>query len=71
MTEGPTAEEIAHYTAATSSTAGVYQLTKNLVAKARALVDILDEEERNHGGLVRTESLRAKNELRLELSRWK
>lgn len=41
-----------------------------LVVKAKALVDALDDEEKYHGGLVRTESLRAKNELRLELSRW-
>lgn len=42
-----------------------------LVTKAKNLVALLDEEEKYHGGLVRVETLKAKNELRLELSRWK
>jgi hypothetical protein len=42
-----------------------------LVAKAKALVELLDDAEVNHGGLVGGVTLRAKNELRLELSRWR
>ncbi len=43
---------------------------KNLVAKSKNLVALLDEEEKYHGGLVRVETLKAKNELRLELAKW-
>lgn len=42
-----------------------------LVAKAQALVALLDDREVNHGSLIGPETLNAKNELRLELSRWK
>lgn len=42
-----------------------------LADKAKNLVALLDEEEKHHGGLVRVETLKAKNELRLELARWK
>lgn len=41
-----------------------------LVTKAAALVTLLDDAEVNHGGLVGTITLRAKNELRLELAKW-
>ena len=41
-----------------------------LIEKARALVDLLEDAENNHGGLIGTKTLRAKNVLRLELSRW-
>ncbi len=44
---------------------------KDLVAKAKALVDMLDDAERNHGSLVGTKTLTAVNELRIELQRWK
>jgi hypothetical protein len=47
------------------------QRPKDLLAKARALVELLDDAEVNHGGLIGGVTLRAKNELRLELSRWK
>jgi hypothetical protein len=41
-----------------------------LVEKARALVDMLDDAERNHGGLYAAKTMRAANELRLELTKW-
>ncbi len=41
-----------------------------LVDKARALVELMEDAEVNHGGLVGTKTLRARNELRLELSKW-
>lgn len=41
-----------------------------LVAKAKALVALLDDAERNHGALIGVKTLRAVGELRLELSRW-
>jgi hypothetical protein len=43
---------------------------KDLVAKAKALVDMLDDAERNHGGLWAGRTMTASNELRLELSKW-
>lgn len=45
--------------------------TEALVAKAKALVEMLDDAERNHGGLYAGKTMRAANELRLELQRWK
>ena len=42
-----------------------------LVAKANNLVKLMDDAEVNHGGLVGSITLRAKNELRLELSKWR
>lgn len=42
-----------------------------LVVKAKALVDMLDDAERNHGALIGTKTLKAANELRLEIARWK
>lgn len=45
--------------------------TEVLVQKAKALVDMLDDAERNHGALIGTKTLKAANELRLELARWK
>ena len=44
---------------------------KDLVAKAKALVDMLDEREKYHGSLVGPETLGLVNNLRLELARWK
>lgn len=41
-----------------------------LIRKAKALVELLEDAENNHGGLIGTTTLRAKNELRLELSKW-
>lgn len=43
----------------------------DLVQKAQALVDLLEDAETNHGGLIGTKTLTAKNVLRMELSRWK
>lgn len=43
----------------------------DLVAKAQRLLELLDDAENYHGGLIGGVTLRAKNELRLELSRWK
>lgn len=45
--------------------------TRALILKARALVDLLDDAERNHGALIGSKTLRAVNELRLELNAFK
>lgn len=42
-----------------------------LVDKATRLVDMLDDAERNHGGLYAGKTMTAANELRLELGKWK
>jgi hypothetical protein len=44
--------------------------TAALAAKARQLVELMDDAERNHGSLIGGKTLTAVNELRLELSRW-
>lgn len=44
--------------------------SKTLVAKARNLVELLDDAEVNHGGLYSGKTMRAIGELRLELQRW-
>lgn len=44
---------------------------KDLVARAKALVDMLDEREKYHGSLVGPETLFLVNDLRWELARWK
>lgn len=54
-----------------SNILGAHNLITGLAEKAAAIVELLDEEEKHHGGLVRVETLKAKNELRLELARWK
>jgi hypothetical protein len=41
-----------------------------LIDKAKALVDMLDDAERNHGGLYAGKTMTASNELRLELAKW-
>lgn len=41
------------------------------VAKAKTLVDLMNDVERNHGGLWGTKTLRARDELALELSKWR
>jgi hypothetical protein len=48
----------------------VQAATETLVAKAKALVELMDDAERNHGSLIGGKTLTAVNELRLELSRW-
>lgn len=47
------------------------QMFADLRTKAKALVDLLDDAERNHGGLVGGKTFTAANELRLELSKWR
>jgi hypothetical protein len=42
-----------------------------LVAKSKNLVALLDDAERNQGGLVSVDILRSANELRLELAKWR
>jgi hypothetical protein len=42
-----------------------------LVACATKMVELLDDAEVNHGGLYSTITLRGRNNLRLELSKWK
>lgn len=49
----------------------VLDLVFNLYEKAQALVELMEDAERNHGSLVGTKTLRGVNELRLELSKWK
>lgn len=49
--------------------AGLTQAS-DLAAKSRALVALLDDAERNQGGLLSVDILKAGNELRLELARW-
>lgn len=41
-----------------------------LVAKARNLVELMNDAERNHGGLLSVQTLRARGELALELGKW-
>ncbi len=43
----------------------------DLLSKARVIADLLNQAEQNHGGLIGTDTLRAANELRVQLSRWK
>ena len=43
---------------------------EDLVRRANKLVELMDDAESNHGGLIGGVTLRAKNELRLELSKW-
>ena len=45
--------------------------TKALVAKAKNLVALLDDAEVNHGGLWSGKTMRARDELRQELARWR
>lgn len=42
-----------------------------LVKRANNLVELLDDAERNHGSLVGTVTMRARDELRIELLKWK
>ncbi len=42
-----------------------------LLERAKTLVEKLDRAETHEGGLLTVDMLRAKNELRLELARWK
>lgn len=43
---------------------------RSLIDRAKALVDRLNDVERNHGGLINTGTLRARGELALELQNW-
>lgn len=49
----------------------VLALVYGLYEKANALVELMEDAERNHGSLVGTKTLRGVNELRLELSKWR
>lgn len=42
-----------------------------LAAKAKNLVALLDDAEVNHGGLWSGKTMRARDELRQELARWR
>lgn len=42
-----------------------------LIAKANKLTEMMSQAEVRHGGLLGVDAMRAANELRLELSRWK
>lgn len=44
--------------------------TNELVAKATNLVKLMDDAEVNHGGLWSGKTMKARDELRLELSKW-
>ncbi len=43
----------------------------DLLKKAREVAEVIQDADINHGGLIGTKTLRAANELRLELARWK
>ena len=43
----------------------------DLLASARKVAELLNQAEQNHGGLIGVDTLRAANELRLQLARWK
>ncbi len=45
--------------------------TSSLIDCAKRLLAVLDDREVNHGSLIGPETLNAKNQLRLELSKWK
>lgn len=59
------------YEALDSSISTLMEKATGLEQKAKALVDLMDDAERNHGSLVGAKTLRGVNELRLELSKWK
>lgn len=42
-----------------------------LLEKSRSVIELLDDAERNQGGLIGRKTLTAVNALRLELSKWK
>jgi len=48
----------------------IAEVTKDLVAKSKNLVALLDDAEVNHGGLWSGKTMRARDELRQELARW-
>lgn len=48
----------------------IAEATKDLVAKAKNLVTLIDDAEVNHGSLIGPKTLRAVGELRLEISKW-
>lgn len=42
----------------------------DLLEQGRALAELLNQAEQNHGGLIGVDTLSAANRLRLELARW-
>lgn len=42
----------------------------DLLTQGRALAELLNQAEQNHGGLIGVDTLSAANRLRLELARW-
>lgn len=42
----------------------------DLLQKAAAVVELLSQAEQNHGGLIGVDTLKAANELRLQLAWW-
>lgn len=42
----------------------------DLLVSARAVAELLNQAEQNHGGLIGVDTLKAANSLRLELTRW-
>lgn len=42
----------------------------DLLASARKVAELLTQAEQNHGGLIGVDTLKAANEMRLELARW-
>lgn len=42
-----------------------------LLDRARNLAELISQAELQHGGLIGVDTLKAANELRLELARWK
>jgi hypothetical protein len=54
-----------------SNIVGAHTLARDLHDKAAALVALLDDAEVNHGGLWSGKTMRARDELRQELARWR
>ena len=42
----------------------------DLLASAKKVADLLNQAEQNHGGLIGVDTLKAANELRLQLASW-
>jgi hypothetical protein len=70
MTFGPYHIQVLQSSGA-SNILGAHTLVNRLGEAAKTLVDLLEDAETNHGGLIGTKTLTAKNVLRMELSRWK
>jgi hypothetical protein len=76
LTDWSVKETVGHFTVladdANAEAAGaLVRSVRTLAAKAKALVETLDEREKYHGSLIGQETLMLVNDLRLELAKWK